>query len=705
MKKSGSFSFSQVAAAAASKNKKPSITKSSSHRDIKKNASTTDRSYEKWEMLREKKLESMKISSRPKIIERRLKTDEEALAKYNHQATIQPPQIKPRKPAQPKIARHKENNYVQQQRKASLDPNWYTDNIYQYQSFDDSDSEATNRRMPTSASFPNYTYGRHRSNRNRFHHHPDLNSSNNININISNANHAKFHAHSPYIESDGCDVTSPYFERYQNYPKSQSCNFSERCRDKESELRSRSVPKSHSFSTNRSVRQHYDMDLIEYQRYKRLMDQRYRDHGPPLVSEVVTRICDREGCFSDTCLVKNSSNTSQNININNNIINNNNLNTTKIINDWDVRNKSNTYQDGNDDRKYPRETIIDDVDTFDDDDFIFNDGFSFQEFPCQPIRPSRQPRYRGPHYSSMRFANFSENFNRRNRVYDRDLDELFRRERSKVLIRNRFDKLNKYSEDFMDDYQQSFEDLFMENSIDHHGNNLKPSKAMLEVNPPSRYDDTESDSTDLDLDDFNLDFEKYWEELEDKNLSTTTLDIEGDESVDQYDTNNNQINKNYDPDNSDHYNDQNNNPFYYRNTFSKATIHPEINLKHNDFFQKLLPTKRMNIPSTARPLGEGPCMPHDEYMFSLKRPLTLNNITESPIETSPKTSNSYLQFDESTAKAKFQIIPNKTGLKISPLYNLEFDNFQNSNRNTFNGRFFHKSKNKLKSTSRPLLFW
>jgi hypothetical protein len=293
----------------------------------------------------------------------------------------------------------------------------------------------------------------------------------------------------------------------------------------------------------------------------------------------------------------------------------------------------------------------------------------------------------------MRFANFSDHFHRRNRIHDRDLDDLFRRERSKILLRNKFDKLNKYSDDFADDYQKSFEDLFTESKTNVHGHNLKPSKAMLEVKPPDKYDDTESDSTDLDLDDFNLDFEKYWEELEDKNLSTSsTLEL------------NEQIDSNNNPIEAKTVSDANNN---FINDFYKPTKYSPLNSKQHDYFQKILPPKKMNIPSTARPLGL--ITHHDDYM-SMKRPLTLNNISESPLATPPITSEPSYFYDENMETAKFKIVAEKTGLKISPLYNFDRDNFHlvNSINNVFYencNNIFSKSKNKLKSTSRPLSFW
>lgn len=405
----------------------------------------------------------------------------------------------------------------------------------------------------------------------------------------------------------------------------------------------------------------------------------------------VMRICDREGCFSETCLVKNINN-SQNISINNNIINNNNINTSRIINEWDLRNKNSNYRDRSDPRRNlpPRETFLDDVESFDDDDFIFNDGFSLQEFPCQPPRPQRQQQNRpyrnARHPSSMMCP---DQFYRRNRVHDHDLDDLFRRERSKVLIRNKFEKLRKYSDEFMDDYQKSFENLLQPPNL--HGHNLKPSKAMLEVNPPNKYDDTESDSTDCDLDDFNLDFEKYWDELEDKNISTSsTLEL-GDGNFD--DNNNNLDGKSVDHESDEC--DTNNNPISFINDFYKPTKYSPLNSKRLDYFQKILPPKKINIPSTVRPLGlvTTPSTESSDFGASMKRPLMLSNIIESPL----RDSFSPPAYDESLEQAKFEIIPKKTGLKISPLYTFDYDNLNINSANI--------NHCKLKSTARPLIFW
>jgi hypothetical protein len=375
MKKSSSFSFSQVAAtAASSKNLNFSQIAAAAASGQKNPAAShyhkgTDKSYKQWEEFREKKLESMKLHK--KNVERRQKS-EDALIKYNHQETIQPPQIKPRNFAKEKARQLKQEREQKREharyphrRKISLEPDWYSNNIYSNQSYDDSDCDSVKRPLTTSASFPHYS-NRYNNNSHRYDFNGN-NRTNNININISNT--SKVHGHSSSFEDDAYDIASPYFERHRNYPKSHSCSFAERYhREADVEVvtdaRSRSVPKSHSFSTNRNVMRQYDMDLIEYQRYKRMMAQRYRDRGPSTSEPpFVRRICDREGCFSETCLVKNVNN-SQNISINNNIVNNNNLNTTRIINEWDLRNKNSEFRDGGDGRRrFPRETLIDDIDT------------------------------------------------------------------------------------------------------------------------------------------------------------------------------------------------------------------------------------------------------------------------------------------------------------------------------------------------------
>lgn len=91
-------------------------------------------------------------------------------------------------------------------------------------------------------------------------------------------------------------------------------------------------------------------------------------------------------------------------------------------------------------------------------------------------------------------------------------------------------------------------------------------------------------------------------------------------------------------------------------------------------------TKSMNVPSTVRPLG-APC---NDFLTSMKRPLT---ITPSCFTTQKR--NWIVPSSASMDQAHFKIIPEKTGLKISPLYRFGYED---------------DYKLRLKCTARPLLF-
>ncbi|XP_031637110.1 uncharacterized protein LOC116349700 [Contarinia nasturtii] len=91
-------------------------------------------------------------------------------------------------------------------------------------------------------------------------------------------------------------------------------------------------------------------------------------------------------------------------------------------------------------------------------------------------------------------------------------------------------------------------------------------------------------------------------------------------------------------------------------------------------------TKNMNIPSTARPLGA----PDSDCLTSLKRPLTFG-----PSCFTSQKRNWFMPPTGSVDQAHFKIIPEKTGLKISPLYRFGYED---------------DSKLRLKCTARPLLF-
>lgn len=322
--------------------------------------------------------------------------------------------------------------------------------------------------------------------------------------------------------------------------------------------------------------------------------------------------------------------------------------------------------------------------------------------------------------------NYFETTNHRS-SFDNEMDQFSIDDPAHTMLDDKFDN------DFMDDftYRQPIRN-----------------KSMLEVKPPCRFDDTSSDSTDVDLDDFNFDFEKYWEELDktsldidlqnnNHNLASNAIAKVKNVNVGRYNngtlmdedisrTNDrylmHSINKNnhiddlmmsgHRPHNDFHpplntvtggsplrrlghrihpeqrsffnnfthdtgiasqQNQLNNNNSalsLINNIFSiyKPKKYSPLNCHSQQIGVKPMQCKKMNVPSgcTIRPLGA----PQNDFMTSLKRPLL---VTPSPCVEQPR----------------FKIIPEKTGLKISPLYRFDFDN---------GGKF------KLKSTARPLLF-
>lgn len=373
--------------------------------------------------------------------------------------------------------------------------------------------------------------------------------------------------------------------------------------------------------------------------------------------------------------------------------------------------------------------------------------------PPPPTRPSTRLRCPGHHPA----AEEEEHFHcRAVDPYDIDLEHFIRDERERLLLQDKFlDEDESYlaaapsvgpSEHFASSYRRPAR-----------------SKSMLEVQPPARYDeDSCSDSTEMDLEDFNIDLEKYWEELE-KPPSPIDLDMQRRnmhsnlkvKNVNVGCYNNGQPIALHDreqermmikksllegmpsppqmPQHSNasqfHFFEHAGSPLHRSSTAAAANagvttyhnyghkVYPESlpSYKYNNFYPethpvqtqqptasvhhaagagnsalslinnifsiykpnkysphncqinaetKPEPCKKMNVPSTRRPLGA----PHSEYMHSMKRPLIVS--TEQP---------------------HFKIIPEKTGLKISPLY--RFDDYGEK----------PQARHKLTSTARPLM--
>ncbi|ALC41386.1 CG43729 [Drosophila busckii] len=334
--------------------------------------------------------------------------------------------------------------------------------------------------------------------------------------------------------------------------------------------------------------------------------------------------------------------------------------------------------------------------------------------------------------------------------YDTELEQLIRAERDRLLLQDKF----------LDDDERY---LAHSPSRRHYAPPYaRPvrSKSLLEMQPPSLFDeDSCSDTTEIDLEDFNIDLEKYWEQL-DKPPSPIDMDmrrnmhsnlkvknvnvrcynngqpidmvdreherlmikkslLEGMPSPPQLDASGAFFEHNAAaalqqqerlPPSYGYghkiYPTVDTLPTYQYNNFypehqlggnvltqqptagihhASAGGHSALSLINNIFSiykpnkyspencqlnyeSKPEPCKKMNMPSTRRPLGGASSCHGPEYLHSsMKRPLLVS--TEQP---------------------HFKIIPEKTGLKISPL--LAYDEYGGD-----------KSQHRLSSTARPLM--
>ncbi|XP_059620504.1 uncharacterized protein LOC132264351 [Phlebotomus argentipes] len=608
-----------------------------------------ERDREKWERFRESKLEAMRLHKYN--VERRMRYDCNTDKRYWSQR-------------QDKLKR-----YPKQE---ALDPSWYTDNIYSNQSVDEEDD------------FREFRGGRRMR---RGYDRRDYNGN-------SDMDRFTFIPIKP---------TTPTRYGEFKYPKSSSYSFGVSSYEKANPRAL--VPKSHSFSVtqsspkiHRDVRNGYPPDDFHFRR----RNYSYGEGGS--FPSSYTRICDRDGCVNESCLAKES-------------------------NMMSVRN----------DLHRPDESEEDDLPL---------SMWRFKRYAKDRALAAKQPRSRRFYYgedlshnddsSVYEDAQLDCNEDRSTRTRSSFVDEM------EQLIccdrpKNR-KRLSLYDDDSVfqiSDYRYG----------------ATKTKSMLEVKPPNKYDDTSSDSTDIELDDFNFDFEKYWEEL-DKSPSPQEEDFQFKNSniigrpkvknsnAERY--NNGSLidecipsaeelllyeppppilktpSASLDPPqpegyiNNLAYNEAYGADFYQPMTpvhkMSQFThkVYPELHPAHhkytnfypqeafvqspppsnaisliNNIFSiykpnkysplnchtqqiKPEPCKKILMPSTIRPLGE------HGFLTSVKRPLLVKPMP-------------------SQEQAQFKIIPEKTGLRISPLYRFDFGSGS-------------KKKMKLKSTARPLLF-
>lgn len=629
-----------------------------------------DRNWEKWEKFREKKMEMMKVHKYN--VEQRQKNENQDRMFYRHHFNYHP------------VKRPK--------RKTSLDPNWYTENIYSNQSIDNSDGEQALAIVNSYQSRKPQVYR-------------------DINGNLDD-------------EIGGIFSIGGQFERTYRYPKSNSCCFGGSSSLTINNVKSK-IPKSHSFSTSRNMGANMhtgrsyncnSYEMAEFPGHTIPGSGRLVHYNGGNLRPLGMRFCDREGCFNETCFSKDSKNIHHN---------NNNL-----MKEWNQRNRNNIRRTMASAR--PMHVMEEDFDLFEDEEGseleFYNDD------------------------NSIGFENFEDRYYYNRMPFNDNLDRSYRHERSKHMLRGNLDRISKFVDDFH--FDKSFEDVFNQNCyIEHCEDKMKrndflsppphipKNKSMLEVKPPSKYDDTSSDSTDLELDDFNFDFEKYWEDLEKpsptspsellenraqkkvKNVNInrynngTVIDIYHDDdpyhSHHHYRETSPEKNNNFHctlsppslskfprgdernnigTDNSKNPSSKRNNNnisnnssaiSFLNNIFSiyKPSKYSPLNCHVEHNYLKNIPAKKMNIANPSGCVGN----PHRELDNSVKRPLTVHPSKQYSQRSHHGTRS------HKDPQAKFQIIPDKTGLKISPLYETSAD--------------YRKTKYKLKSTSRPLSFW
>lgn len=604
------------------------------HRESKKNPhlSDIDRNWEKMERYRERKMTLMKIH---KInVESRMKG---GIGRKKNGFLHQPVHQSP---------------FKHEGRKISLDPNWYTENIYSNQSIDNSDEEKKRKRILS-----------------------DLNGNRD--------------------ESDDLFIIDLKPRNDRRYPKSSSCCFA--TIDTQPP-----IPKSHSFCTARGSKYNF-FEFAEYasNNAKTCNNKPSLNNGKncnyygctaaggdgvnsSTVDARFSRICDREGCVNETCFAKDLK---------------------------PVRNNDGTSNLS----QRNKNTIIDTNDLFNDADI-----FSFDD------DDSSAAAYGGGNCSCGGGGAGGEQPQQRtttNDVYDNGLDKLYKTERSKILLRNKFDRLNKYTDDFTDDYNKSFDDLLRvtEYTSPNYVGASNKNDLCMDIKP-SKYDDSDSESvnTDVELDDFTFDLEKYWNQLEKnddvdinrnmltaKDKSVSKLDLDLLNANDPYPDLAQKLHASSLSDNFPissspyhhyrhhglHARDRNafsllNNIFsiYKPNKYSPLNCHQQLEETKNNRL-KSLKVMKVNALSSTRPLGipRSPSVP--PYISSGSRPLVIYD-TPPPLSMLPDLSPTLMD------RPRFQIIPHKTGVKVTPLYRLEYDHGLTG-----------KHKYKLKSNVRPLTFW
>lgn len=618
------------------------------------------RNCEKWESQRDNKLEKMR--NHKFNIEKRMKNEQ-----YLGDSRII---INPKKYSN-----------------LCLDPSWYTDNIYSNQSIDLEDEYDLRYR--------------------------ELRFSNKC-----NSSQKYDQICEPKIETSNIMKNNLY-----RYPKATSCCFGMTDYVPKPIL---SMPKSHSFSAQ-NTRTHFEKISKIHSK-------------PPIPSNkcdlfpLQNRLCNHIKCFNDTHLTTDLIDTD---------INKTDDDTDSRIDDWTDKIYDNN---GNLSEYFTADEEFCDDDTTKNisspEPLSYESRNNSQSIIDNTVNEndlflmdSRNQNFNDKSSNIFKFNSFGS-FDCDESFLEENLDELTKNEHTKLLMQN---KSNKFRDNLAFNSFARSNDLYNLSRI--------RNKSLLEVKLPKKYDDSSSDSTDLELDDFNFDLNKYWENqylfsdldtpyYSDKNCSINCNNLHNNfEKIKN--TNLGKCCNEYNdccshPFHTNYFRCLNNNSnVYCTNIFPHRKLNRRSYYSNHHYNNCLMCSQISRLPLTS------PTYASDSAQSSTNRINLINNIFSiykpnkySPLNCEahklpqkfdidkknniqasrllPFRKNEFLSSLKrplllnphySSGHPKFKIIPEKTGLKISPLYKIKSDydlNHESIDKNP--------SCSQLKSTSRPLLF-
>lgn len=379
----------------------------------------------------------------------------------------------------------------------ALDPSWYTDNIYANSSIDMEDEDMAAITEKYDAFYPYNHYG--------------------INDYVHDMFERRRAYHKQHVDSGD-----------YNYPKSRSCCFGSGYDERP---KPNLMPKSSSFSASTSTRANNANNVRHPYRIDEEDDfheprQNNNDFGPSSIRKFYCweqgqqrrRACDNERRKEIYHIDGDPSNYKRHQDVDD-MLNANRVNTNCIRNTWQQNRATRPSAPRTTNFKVNNNELIrqhEFDEAYDEPYDLYRkrmpprNGHQHHSFDEEYLIV-HQNKSLADHYSHAIRRNYSDemlSISRRQSQHSNVLDPIYDDECTKLLNTD-------------DDYERNVNIFTLDDLSGCHRGSVK-SKSALEVKPPKRYDDSSSDSTDLDLDDFNFDFEKYWNELDKTTTSSSS---------------------------------------------------------------------------------------------------------------------------------------------------------------------------------------